>query len=311
MPTVAPPAGPWDNRGVGPQVLGLVLAMLEVRSTVACPARDDVAARLEPLLPRQWALPADVVEIGAVQEHTMVRLVRQDGTTIAQRVLPADEPCAAQAQIAAVMIATWEGRLQAQRSDGALALPEPAAALIVPAPRPPPAPRWRGEVGAGPLAALGQGGIGIAAGLDAAAFAHASSWGVAVAVVGIGDHQVPFGGQPGATYSWRRLEVGLGPALTLCAARWSFALRGAAVGGLVDVRGAGFAVNQRTTSVDLGGAATLRLGYRIGAVTPWVGLTAIAWARDQAVRAAFVDGQESLPRYDALAGVGATWEAFL
>jgi hypothetical protein len=83
------------------------------------------------------------------------------------------------------------------------------------------------------------------------------------------------------------------------------------VGGLVDVRGAGFALNQKTTSVDLGGEVTLRLGYRIGAVTPWVGLTAIAWARDQVVRAAFVDGQESLPRYDALAGVGVTWEALL
>jgi hypothetical protein len=83
------------------------------------------------------------------------------------------------------------------------------------------------------------------------------------------------------------------------------------VGGLVDVRGAGFAVNQRTTSVDLGVSATLRLGYRIGAVTPWVGLTAMAWARNQVVRAAFVDGTESLPRYDALAGVGVTWEAFL
>jgi hypothetical protein len=285
--------------------------MLEVHSTVACPARADVAARLEPLLPRQWALPADVVEIGAVEGQTTVRLVRQDGTTIAQRVLPADEPCAAQAQIAAVMIATWEGRLQAQRSDGALALPEPPAALVVATPRPPPAPRWRGELGGGPLAALGQGGLGIAASLDAAVFAATSSWGVGIALVGIGDHQAPFGGQPGATYTWRRLELGLGPALTLRAARWSFAFRGAAVGGLVDVRGAGFAVNQGTTSVDLGVSATFRLGYRVGAVTPWVGLTAMAWARDQVVRAAFVDGQESLPRYEALAGVGVTWEAFL
>jgi hypothetical protein len=105
--------------------------------------------------------------------------------------------------------------------------------------------------------------------------------------------------------------VGLGPALAFRAARWSFAARGAVVAGLVNVRGAGFAVNQGATSVDLGASAAVRLGYRIGAVTPWIGLTGIAWARDQAVRAELVAGQDRLPRYDVLAGVGASWETLL
>jgi hypothetical protein len=239
---------------------------------------------------------------------TTLRLMRPDGTIVAQRALPSAEPCAAQAQIAAVVIATWEGRLQAERTDGALALPVPSAALGARASGPAAAPAWRVEIAGGPLVAFHGGDLGVALGADMAAFGARSRWGLGAAVLAIGEHQASFDAQPGATYTWRRLELGLGPAFSLHARRWSFGGRAAAVAGFLDVRGSGFALDQRTTSLDLGASATARIGYRVGPVTPWLGVTVVWWARSQRVQATFVDGAERLPPYEALAGAGLSWD---
>jgi hypothetical protein len=300
---------PAYKGSVGAQIALLLWAMLDVRSTVACPAAADVSARLQPLLPRELGPTGDVVNIDAAGGVTTVRLVRSDGTLVAARALPRGESCAAQAQIAAVVVATWEGRLQAERADGALALPDPST-LGARASRPAPAPAWRLEIAGGPLAAFTGGDLGVALGADVAAFAAGSRWGIGAALLAIGDHEAPFVAQPGGTYTWRRLELGIGPAFGSHAGAWSLGVRAAAVVGLLDVRGSGFALDQRTTSFDLGTSATARLGYRVGPVSPWLGVTVVWWARPQRVQATFVEGVERLPAYEALAGAGLSWDTF-
>jgi hypothetical protein len=84
-----------------------------------------------------------------------------------------------------------------------------------------------------------------------------------------------------------------------------------ALGGVVSIEGAGFAVNRATRSIDLGGEARARLEARLGRrgqvhvdVRPWLGAAVAVWARRQALDIQGTATSSTLPRAEPAAALG-------
>ena len=79
--------------------------------------------------------------------------------------------------------------------------------------------------------------------------------------------------------------------------------------GATFVEGRGFARDQQSVSLNLGGVPWARVGARLAAVpvTVWLGGGALVWAREQRVFVEGVPGAAVLPRLDAMLGGGIAW----
>ena len=289
---------------------------IDVRGTATCPTPALVAASVQPLLPADATMPADarlevddVAPPAGLKPQIEVRLVHvPSGAPLASRRLDKYGSCEETAQALAVVIATWAARYNPVPS-AALPLPEPKvpAALPVLVRAPPRA--------SPPLVSVGAGaGLIAAGGASSAPFAAVEvdarpadrPWAIRLSVVAVGERKLTFG--PGVA-AWSRMVASPGVSW-----RWGGPSAFAEIGlgaliGATFVEGRGFARDQQSVSLDLGGVPWARVGARLAAVpvTVWLGGGALVWAREQRVFVEGVPGAASLPRLDAMLGGGIAW----
>lgn len=277
-------------------LLDAVLATwaLVVAGDADCPTAAEVARRAQ-------ALGVDTTSVGAQEgrvdvqrlaDQVVLRLTGPGGEVIAERPLPGNAACGDLAAAAAVVVASWEGEL---RASGALWLPER------PPPPPPVTPRSRyglgvaGLVVPGPWAPAGR--------LELERAPSLSGWVWRLGVQGVGPRRFALGlGEA----RWWRLGVG-------GAVGWRWGVRALAVEPELEagvsrlaLRGEGQPVDIASTAWDPYARWGARLGLRLRAFQPWVGvfLTAHPVRRTLSLRNS--DAERELPTLEIFTGLGVT-----
>jgi hypothetical protein len=279
---------------------GATPGVLTIEGRTQCPRPDDVAARLAVLAPDAPAARALLSDDGGA---LWVRLLRPDGTVVGERHFERGYGCSELAAATALVLASWQGELVS-----APAALEAVMALSVVAPtdpaRPAPAPRrrWTFELGAG----------------------FTSGWSLLPGVVLVAGAAPPDSGlglelaAGVSAFHGEAIEPGrlrwLRAPLTLVGRqRWSLAgslaleVQGGVAGALLLMRGEGFEHNHDAAHLDYGPIAGARLARRWGRVSPWVGGWAVWWSMEREASASPGGVRQTLPRFEAWAGLGATW----
>ena len=300
-------------------LLTLAAAGVRVEGGTACPAPADVQTRLGALLRgAEAATPAeaDVVRIVDFQGAVRITLLAPDGTTLGERSLEADFPCADLAAAAALVVATWETDVHpefAARLEIAPpppTPPRPAPAVVHAAPPLPAAqPAW--SLGAGVLATIApSGGDASPAGgarLEAGWLGAGRRWGARLALAATTSRTLTL---PSGDVDWRRATAAGGVLWRLTAPGRSAAvdLRADAVFAWISMVGSGFVDNHGASALDAGAGFAGRLTIGRGTLRPWLELGAIAWPRTQVVFERPSGQSAELPRWEAGLALGiSTW----
>jgi hypothetical protein len=287
-------------------VLPLLVALaLEIHATGACPDAADVERQVGPLL-GDGAAARDVATINPGADGSVsLELADANGQPIGARTLPRARSCDDQAKAVAVTLAVLEAELHPQVSLGLERLaPEPQpAAVAVARPAPPPARARELAVGVGAFFDRQAGGWAPGGRLELAIGTFGSRWRARIGVAAVGPHEVEVAsGQA----SWWRAFGQVGADVDVVRARRSaFTLGAGALGGLVSIAGAGFAVDHNTRSFDLGAEARARVTLRAGRTRFWLGAAIEGWVRRQGLDLNGASTGSALPRLAPVAAGGA------
>jgi hypothetical protein len=293
-----PPMSPW----LLSMMTMLSLAArggVEVRSATSCPSSESVSTRLRPLLPDEigggdvaWVETAGPTREGSTTLR--LRLVRQDGSVVADRRLSLQGGCDELADTVAAVVAAWETSPTSQ--DVAWTKPPGAVA--------PSRPTLQGWLGAGVGAAL-VGGLVPAANLELC-LARAGSHGKARMAVTAQTGRT-LGLYPGEV-AWRRQHAWLGLGWQSLGAStgpfWRFSADAGMQLGWLTAEGRGFAPGKTQNTYEFGGGAGLR-GERVSG--PWSfwfeGRTSL-WSKPQRARLSDASSEAELPRFDVFVTLG-------
>ena len=296
-------------------LLAAALLAIEIHAPGNCPGATDIQQRMGPLL--ETGKAASVVDVATIKRAAdgslLVSLVDPDGRAIGDRAFSHGGTCRDQAETVAVTLAIWEAQMHpeiALRLDRLS--PELAAAS---APAPPPS-RTRELVVAGMPAARTSLSLGAAVAGDWQAGSWAPGarielglgraggrWRARLAGLGTGRHTLDVA--PGQATFWRA-SLFLGAEYDVArGSRWAGVLGCGAVGGVVSIDGAGYAVNRASRSVDAGGEVRARGEWRPGRMRPWVGISIAGWLRRQNLDVRGATTSSTLPRVEPMVVMGA------
>jgi hypothetical protein len=282
-------------------------AALPVTGATACPLAADVAAALTGMVPpRDPELPPDVAELKDDAGSVVVTLKRGSGEPVGEKRLDPGLDCAQRARAAAVIVAAWEAHL-ATPSVPLLVQPPPAPPVVA-APVPPiTTPLFENNIELGITAGGSINGTTLApAATIEVAYAPAVARVIpAVAALFVGEHAMSVG--PG-TAAWRRYGV----AATAASRRnwaplWAEGRLGVAL-TVLDISGSSFPSNSSGVTFDPGVEIGARFGLRWRRVRWWLDGTIALWPRGQDVVVEGAPGSATLPRGQALLGLGAAYE---
>ena len=302
----------------------LVLAtVVNVEGDTACPRPAQVTSHLNQLLAPPSGAPGGVgddagrARLSEDDGDLVVVLQDPTGEVIGTRRLPRSPACDDLASAVAVSIAVWMSDVHPSYSSTQLAPPAQrlVAADLQSRAAPPPS-RAPAAWGAG--LALGMGGsldVPVVAGdLLAGAWLRLSRSRTAVRVEAEGQSRRELTLQGGRS-EWRRWVLGVGLERTLAAdadgagAGWLRAFATAHV-ALLDLEGAGFAVNHHAHAVDPGLSAGLRVVWKRGAWASWVEGALSLWPiGHDAVADTGTNEVQRLPVLEGFLRVGAGWGA--
>ncbi len=285
-------------------------APVRVTGATACPPAGEVEAAVAGLLgPRDSAAAPDVATVSDDADTIVVALRRGSGEVIGEKRLDAGLTCDQRARAAAVIIAAWEARLPTQATMLIVQpqSPAPDTASVVTRIEAAPAPHarpFRVEPGVSVGAALN--GTTLApAGMIEVAFSRPN--GILVPAVGalaVGSHTMNVGSGAG---SWRRFgllaTVGSRRAWS---STWLEARTGVAL-TLLDISGSSFQRNGSGVTFDPGIPIGVRFGLRAGPVRWWLDGTVAFWPRSQTLYVQGSPASTTLPRGEALLGLGASY----
>lgn len=296
-------------------LLASVLLAIQIHATGNCPSAADIAQRISPLLGDGAAASAlDVATITHSADGTLlVSLDDSGGRPIGERRFPRGGNCGDRAETIAVTLAIWEAQIHPEIALRLDRLSPEAATPAVPAPpqvaiRTPvsegvPSTRTALSLGAAVAGDWQSGAWAPAARLELGLGRVDARWRARLAAIGVGLHtQNVAAGQA----RWWRAAIALGADFDVARGRrWAVVLGGGALGGLVSISGAGYAVNRTSRSVDVGAEAGVRGEWRPGRVRPWLGVSVIGWLRRQALDLQGDATSSILPRVEPMMAVGA------
>jgi hypothetical protein len=277
----------------------LLLAALPVRvESEGCPSGAEVEQALATMLPSiADALRPDLARVERRAGGLRIQLSQAQGTVIAERVLDRDGSCAELAELAAVVIASWESDVHPEfvRPHGE---PGPAPVAVTSAARPSPPTAYDVALGA--------------------SLAHAGSF-AAGGVLAL--TWLPRGTGPGvrlfaALDAERSLDLGVGRAqwrrgmggaeLDWRLPRLPLDFHGGFVLGWLTATGAGFS-QENLSSVSFSPAATwgARLAFwATRSFAVWVDLSGLYWTRRQTLYADPSGREQELPRLQGALTLG-------
>lgn len=275
-------------------------AITEIESSTDCPGSADVTSRLRQIGTEVGVPGGFLAEIVTSERVVQVRMLRADRGLVAERRFDAQGSCAELAETAAVILATWQARLEADEIPAPLAVRTPArhvAPLAV-------------ELGAGVLVSEPRApAAGAAFSVDVSPSESALGVSGTILLPPVTSERL----LPGAdVVTWT-------PAVTAAArARLRrgalFAeLRGGPGLALLSVRGDGFRVNHGDTSWTFVAHGSFRVGVLASRVGVVAGLEALWQAREATATWSDDAGQprdHALDRAAVVASVGLLWRAF-
>lgn len=279
---------------------------ITVRGNTDCPLPEAVIASLTEMMIPAPNTSDEVAEIENAGADLAITIRDRDGSLLLTRRLPRTDlsppACAALAEAAAVVIATWqiEQHAELSLSQPGVHPPPPATTELVM-----PTPPTLESVPMGTEIFLG-GALGTTvsqAGLIATVQANvglrrrADRVGLWLALAVDGQRKVT---QSGGTSAWRRMTAGLGPCLALGRGLVVAELGAQLFLGRTSVEGTGFAVDGNDDALSLGIEALLRL-VGSGSVQPFLEGSVRAWFAPQEIEvldSAQADSHASLPRVE-------------
>ena len=278
-------------------LLGMVIGLVEVDGTSACPTPSQVAEELRRLLPGDAAAAepdrARVESQGGALQVSLSSAGRRVGT----RRLAEGGSCEDLAGAAAVVIATWEAELR----PGRLSLPN----LRPPAP---PAAHARTslawELGAALVGSLDEGAHPTGGGaVDVTLGPGGGRFAGRIGLVGLAPRRAPLGS---GSVEWARPALSVGARFRLGGARVRVDLHLELLAALLIVGGSGYESSRREVDFDPGCGAGVRVSLRLGRVAPFVGVGVAGWLRRQTARISGIEPSASvdLPRFEALLSTG-------
>jgi hypothetical protein len=320
---------------VGVAIAWLWLGAIRFAGQHACPSPAQVERAFAPIAPRSWPAEDDRDETvtiesdpgsgGAVVRFGGPNAVRDIST---ERRLPADMPCAERARAAAVIVAAHlvaRSDLQkptaaANRSGASRPPAEPRPAEPRPVDPMPssvvtaraattqvPTARFGPELELGLLGSRGGSTIapGVRAGVGAAWTGHDF---VRLGLALLGTQKTEIAGGR-ATWSRTALALGYARRISWGAGAPDFVdLEADAVGSVLRLGSEGFRQTEASWSVHPGLAAGVRGGHRVSRqVSAWTAVGLTFWPRVQEVFLRDVPETTTLPRWELLAAVGASW----
>lgn len=280
--------------------LRLAAGLVEATATVAtpagtpaaCPGAAAVEARLLPLLPPPEQRAPRLARISRRGAALLVELLDPSGRLLASRELPATAPCDDLAAAAAVVLgASWQASPPPELPPLSL---EPTPVLRRPAPQ-----RRPFELAASAFVSFAGAGGDVAPGglVETSLAPRGRRLGARLFLLGAGARETALG--PGRA-AWTRLALGAGPRYGLDKGRFFLALHAEGLLALTLVRGEGFPESLQSAAADLGLGGGLRVGVRVGPLSPFLGGAVIGWLRPQRLEVAGLLASAELPRYEIL-----------
>jgi hypothetical protein len=273
----------------------LLLAALPVRvESAACPSGVEIEASLTSMLSTASGVAGhDVAKVERLDGKLRVELSDDKSVIIAERVLDGHGSCAELAQLAAIVIASWESDVH----------PEFVRPHAEPPAPPPPtfAPNGAYEVSLG--ATLSQAGKPAAGGsLGTAWFPRGTGFGLSLLVAGGMSRTLDLGvGQA----RWRHWTGN--PEIA-----WRYWRAGLAVdghGGLalgwLETSGADFSENRSSTTFSLAVTAGIRSAWWFSRhIAAWIDLRGLYFTRGEVVYSTPAGGEAEVPRLEGIVSLG-------
>jgi hypothetical protein len=271
-------------------VLWVSALAITVEGNTSCPEPGEVAARLLAVAPAS-RVPGRAVLIEA-EGSLRVQLVRPNGTVVGERLLDSRYPCPELADAAALVLASWQGELDAA----------PVAAPALEARRPGrPGTGFFPEIGVGlvaagprPLSAGGSVTVGVSRG----------RWGLGFRFIAADFHRQLIGG---GEISWNRSPVALSVRRRFGSDGLVLELDAGVAAAILFSRSQGLERNHATWTTDFGPTAGARLSYDAGSpILPFLGISTAAWVQPRVIQVNSTDNR-TLPQVDSWLVLGLAW----
>ncbi len=299
---------------LGPLLLGLAPAVVNLMGEQPCPDRAAIEAELRLIAPGITDSPSDSAErrlalIELEPKGLHVRLFDAAGHLLQDRFVEGSDTCHAWARIAAALIATWEihlGELRAAASPPGISRP-PASPPPMLAARPT-ARRSRNLVGE----------IGLGLGPTAALAGTGSTALGGEVFLGLRPLAAPFGGELGVSTStphafavsggdvtWERFVVSLGGYWAFGDQKLQLELGAAALGSLIEASTSGSLSSRSATTLDAGLGISTRLRWKLSRnVNAWLRGGTSLWLRSEILAGSPDATTVELPSVDLFAMLG-------
>ncbi|HXI59244.1 MAG TPA: hypothetical protein VNO55_24425 [Polyangia bacterium] len=309
-------------------------ALVDVRSTSDCPGAAAVQTALQGLLSAAADAPLpDVADVEARGDTSVISLHTAGGAFVAEKRLPPELSCAERAAAAAVILATWEARLQSgaraslplpPAQSATPALPQPPAAAPRPT-SPPPAPTaendltarpaplasppppdlaadsWRLFPGAGVFGSFQGGGLGAGVSVEAELAASSSSFSAGVGAFLASEHQATLSSGQAV---WSRMGGSIDGRWRKRLETMDVQARLAFELARLEVEGRSFPSTGYDILIDPGATFGVRLIPQRNTVRPWLDLAATYWPRQRVLFVSGTDAGVTLPHVDLMLGIG-------
>lgn len=258
-------------------ILALLLHVLG-RAEGACDRVAELARRVRSIEPR--------AEVALSSTSLRVLIRSPEGPILAERALGPTGSCEELAEVALTLIQAWQTTLPPLRLAAPRLLRTRKAEL---------------ELGAGVAATISGRSYSTGGLITLLAGPRGGYVRARIAIFGATPHEVPIGD---GVVRYGRVALSLGPVVTFRPSRLVIDLRGELALALLVLQSVGFAETRRAFDVDPAIGGGVRLGVRLGAVLPFLDMSAYGFLRTQRV---FVDGVndlKSLPRFEGVFSLG-------
>jgi hypothetical protein len=295
-------------------VVWLWAAAMVVTGNTACPTPEEVNRALASLLPPGEPKSGAEARAELADEGSSLRLqlLGGNGNIQSEVHLAREGSCANMADTAAVVLAAWAARLDADVSLGfetpraPAASPPPARLLAAPPPGPA-SRRWAASLAAGLFSSVedtsGAPTFAPAGSIELRLRAVDGAWGGRVGAAATGSHERTIGA---GRAIWRRLAASLGAFRRQSWGRVSLDGGVDLVASLRFLEGDGFTTVRDLRTWDVGAGGSVRLGLALGRVEPWVAAGTTVWLRPQLIEVTGVAERQRLSQLELLAGAGLT-----
>ncbi|MGC4118996.1 MAG: hypothetical protein QM765_31390 [Myxococcales bacterium] len=288
---------------VAPQlVLASLVGVVQVSGLGSCPSPEEVAQHLSRLQQAETraAYRAWVDSTGA---EVVVELRDTAGAILSRKEFKSGFACDDLAQACAVFVQAWTEQIRAAEPPGpdlpVQVQPTPSPPQT---PEPPPPAGLAWELGA--AATLASQNLAAGALLDVSLGSRSHHWWIGLSVGFNASSSVRLAS---GTVAYTPVDARLGPRIRFELGPVTLEPGVALVGGVYQLEGQGFAVDQNSHGGRVGAGLDLRVSLPVGPVRLWVAALGTGWFQRTRMQLHGSDERVDLPLIDACGALGASW----